>query len=235
MTGSRTLAELPRSPERTRLYRAARMGESFHPRLRRTGPWPLGGEMKHKAPAPRREMPDPHLSATEFKARFRAQFADPAFEARHGARPHNRRRLGRLRHRPQVAAHPQGRPGVRRSRLRSRRRLARGTRRRSTPRRRVTTTQRAARASCSINGSSRSEHTCPGEMSKSYRLVRDRARRCSPASRTSRSRCSTSAAWPPNTAATSIPARPASRRRRRSATGRAPATRTIRSARRRTG
>lgn len=36
--------------------------------------------MKHNAPAPRKEMPDSHLSATGFKARFRAQFADPAFD-----------------------------------------------------------------------------------------------------------------------------------------------------------
>ena len=44
-----------------------------------------------------------------------------------------------------------------------------------------------------VNGSSRSEHTCPGEMSKTWRLVELAARR-SAASTVSRSRCSISAA-----------------------------------------
>ncbi len=83
-----------------------------------------------------------------------------------------------------------------------------------------------------INCSSRSEHTCPGEMSKSFRLA-EIAREVFRCER-GRGRVPRHAS-PPNTAATSTPARRASRPRRRSATGRAPAIRTIRSARPRTG
>jgi hypothetical protein len=67
-----------------------------------------------------------------------------------------------------------------------------------------------------INGSSRSDQTCPGEMSKTMGL-----RRIS----------STSAASHPNTGASSIPARPVSPPRCRSAIGRARVTRTMRSPR----
>ena len=127
--------------------------------------------MKHKAPAPRKEMPDPHLSATEFKARFRAQFTDPAFDE-----------LGKELDRVTAAAWD-AYAGHRKS-----------------PRTRkagpefadadyeLATDWLAARAAIAaaqtlhddresparfliINASSRSEHTCPGESSKSYRLV----------------------------------------------------------------
>ena len=79
-----------------------------------------------------------------------------------------------------------------------------------------------------INGSSRSDQTCPGEMSKTFRLVKIAERGVRSANAASRSSCSISAVSPRSTAATSIPARPAYRRPCRSATGRAPAIPTIR-------
>ena len=86
-----------------------------------------------------------------------------------------------------------------------------------------------------INGSPRSDQTCPGEMSKSFRLMEiaeevDQAR--------ARLRGRAARPQPPDLRvrhARSIPARPASRPRCRSATGRAPAIPTIRSARPTTG
>lgn len=81
-----------------------------------------------------------------------------------------------------------------------------------------------------INSSPRNDQTCPGEMSKTYRLVKI-PRTSSAASAASSSSCSISAASPRSTAATSTPAKAASRRPCRSATGPAPVIPTIPSTR----
>ena len=86
-----------------------------------------------------------------------------------------------------------------------------------------------------INGASRSEHTCPGEIIKDLAAGGDGARDlCARAAARGRGPRSQPADLRIRTHA-SIPARPASRPRCRSATGRAPAIRTTRSARCRTG
>ena len=62
------------------------------------------------APEPRRGMPSPQLDEAEFKRRFRAQFQDPAFEPLGGgAGEGHGGGLGRLRQQPQEPAHAQGR------------------------------------------------------------------------------------------------------------------------------
>ena len=85
-----------------------------------------------------------------------------------------------------------------------------------------------------INGSGRNEHTCPGESSKTWRLVM-LAQEILRAKRNSRPRFWISAGSLPSTDARFIPARSASRPRCRSATGHAPVTPIIRSARCKTG
>ena len=84
-----------------------------------------------------------------------------------------------------------------------------------------------------INGSARSEHTCPGEMSKSFRLA-ELAREVVAAEGAS-SPCSTCRESRRNMAAISIRARHVFRRRRRSVIGHAPAIQITRSDRPRTG
>lgn len=84
-----------------------------------------------------------------------------------------------------------------------------------------------------INGSSRSEHTCPGEMSKSFRLARIAEDTLKEAG--VETSCWTCRGWRRNSGGRFTPARPASRPRRRCATGRAVATRTIRWVRSTTG
>ncbi len=79
-----------------------------------------------------------------------------------------------------------------------------------------------------INGSARSDQTCPGEMSKSFRLVKIAQRGVRGRTRFRGRAARPQPLSPPSTAATSIPARPAYRRPCRSATGRAPAIPTIR-------
>ena len=184
----------------------------------------------------RKGMPSVQLDKAEFAARLQQRFYDPAFEPLQGRdRQDHRRRLGRLRRQPQVAAHQAGRPGLRRSRATSSR--SNGSQR-ARPSRRAERQQKSPASKSRIlliNGSPRSDQTCPGEMSKTFRLVeiaergdRARARLRGRAARPQPAR-------PRSTAARSIPARPASRRRCRSATGRAPAIPTIRSARSTTG
>ena len=175
------------------------------------------------------------LERVEFSRRFRNAFVDPAFRSRRrGHRQARGDRLGRLQRRPQGADHAQGRPRLRRSGLRPLGRVARDAR---APRRRrrqrwadPTTTTRAL----VICGSPRNDGTCPGEISKTFRLAGLVERGAAAASR-SRSTSSTSACSPPTTAATSIRARAACRPRCRSATGRAAAIRTTRSTRSTTG
>jgi multimeric flavodoxin WrbA len=120
---------------------------------------------------PRKGMPSPRLDEIEFKARYRRQFYDPAFRAEADA-------IGRLaeiawqaysdeRKSPitQKAGEGFHDPGYDLSVewIAARRAVEAAQRRHE---------DKAAPARVLIiNGSSRSEHTCPGEMSKSYRLV----------------------------------------------------------------
>jgi multimeric flavodoxin WrbA len=115
-------------------------------------------------------MPSPRLSAAEFRGRFLSQFQDPAFAPlaaeldeiaaaawdayeHHRKAPHTRKAGGEF-----------ADPGYDLSVdwLAARAAIADAQRRHD---------ERSAPTILLINGSSRSEHTCPGEMSKSYRLV----------------------------------------------------------------
>ena len=124
-----------------------------------------------KTPQPRLGTPDPRLSETEFRARFLSQFSDPAFNALryeldrvaavawdaydHGRKAPRTRKAGAEFADPEydlsldwIAA----RDAIRAAQARHE--------------------DPAAPASILlISASARSEHTCPGEMSKSYRLV----------------------------------------------------------------
>ena len=127
--------------------------------------------MNSRMSAPRKEMPDPHLPEDEFKARFRSQFIDPAFgalsdelnllaaaawDAYANARksPHTRKAGPRF-------ADPD-------YELSSEWLAAREA---------VLEAQaahddlRSPARFLLINASCRSEHTCPGESSRSYRLL----------------------------------------------------------------
>jgi hypothetical protein len=82
---------------------------------------------------------------------------------------HRGGRLARLRGRAQGAVDPEGRPGLCRSGLRDRARLAASAGR--DYHRAGRTRQSRPLAYPADHGSSRTKHTCPGEMSKSWRLV----------------------------------------------------------------
>jgi multimeric flavodoxin WrbA len=120
--------------------------------------------------SPRKGMPSPRLSAAEFRARFLSQFRDPAFEPlaaeldkiataawdaydAHRKSPHTRKAGSEF-------ADPNYELSV--DWLAARTAIADAQRRHD---------ERGSPAILLINGSSRSEHTCPGEMSKSYRLI----------------------------------------------------------------
>ena len=115
-------------------------------------------------------MPSPRLSAAEFRGRFLSQFQDPAFAPlaaeldeiaaaawdayeHHRKAPHTRKAGGEF-------ADPNYDLSV--DWLAARAAIADAQRRHD---------ERSTPTILLINGSSRSEHTCPGEMSKSYRLV----------------------------------------------------------------
>jgi multimeric flavodoxin WrbA len=124
-----------------------------------------------KAPDPRKGMPSPRLDQDEFKRRFRAQFQDPAFDAlaveldaiagaawdayAHSRKSPRTRKAGPAFADPDyelsidwIAAHGAVKEAQRQYEDPA------------TPDRFLL-----------INASSRSEHTCPGEMSKSFRLT----------------------------------------------------------------
>jgi NADPH-dependent FMN reductase len=120
--------------------------------------------------SPRKGMPSPRLSAAEFRKRFLSQFQDPSFESLaseldkiaaaawdayngHRKSPHTRKAGSEF-------ADPNYELSV--DWLAARATIADAQRRHD---------ERSTPAILLINGSSRSEHTCPGEMSKSYRLV----------------------------------------------------------------
>jgi multimeric flavodoxin WrbA len=123
-----------------------------------------------EAPAPRKGMPSPQLVENEFKARFLSRFADPAFEGLQTelARIADAAWDGYINHRKAPRTRKAG-PGYADADYD------------------LAVDWLAAKAAVEaaqarhddrngpcrillINGSSRSEHTCPGEMSKSYRL-----------------------------------------------------------------
>lgn len=186
-----------------------------------------------KTTQPRKGMPSPELEEAEFKRRFLSQFADPCFEplAAELVRVSgaawdayiNSRKAPRTRKAGAGYADPDyelaldwiaASAAVKDA--------ARWHEDAASPTRILL-----------INGSSRSEHTCPGEMSKSSDSRRSR-RKYLP-STMPRSIFSTYRGSRPSTAATFIPAKPASRQHRRCVIGRALAIRTMRSGRHTTG
>jgi multimeric flavodoxin WrbA len=124
-----------------------------------------------KAPAPRKGMPSPRLPEDEFKRRFRSQFQDPAFdalqnelgkvmEAAWGAYAHSRKSPRTRKAGPEYS-NPEYE--LAQDWIDAKEAVKAAQRRyedHSLPLRILL-----------INCSSRSEHTCPSEMSKSYRLV----------------------------------------------------------------
>jgi multimeric flavodoxin WrbA len=120
---------------------------------------------------PRKGMPSPRLSETEFKRRFRAQYQDPAFDPLAGELDRiaaaawdgysNSRKSPRTCKAGPEFADPDYDLAV--DWLDTRRALQRAQAQHEDP--------QAPNRLLLINSSSRSEHTCPGEMSKSFRLV----------------------------------------------------------------
>lgn len=134
--------------------------------------------MQGKAPAPRKGMPSVQLDEEEFRRRFLSQFADPAFEPlsieldKVAAAAWQ----GYSEYRKSPRTQPAG-PGY------------------SDPAYELPEDWRAAKEAIDdarrehedsgqppsiliVNGSSRSEHSCPGEMSKSWRLTQIAAEAC---------------------------------------------------------
>ncbi|MDW6023398.1 flavodoxin family protein [Mesorhizobium sp. BAC0120] len=123
------------------------------------------------APMPREGMPSPRLDETEFKSRYRQQFCDPAFDkVREDIERIAAVAWDSYRHSRKSPLTKKAGPGFADPNydlsidwLEARAAIAAAQSRyedRSGPLRILI-----------INGSSRSEHTCPGEMSKSYRLT----------------------------------------------------------------
>ena len=124
-----------------------------------------------KAPEPRKGMPSPRLPEEEFKRRFRTQFPDPAFEPleaelarithaawdayEHSRKSPHTRKAGAEFADPDydlAVDWQNAHEAVRKAQLRHE-------------------DKNRPASILLINSSSRSEHTCPGEMSKSYRLL----------------------------------------------------------------
>jgi len=121
--------------------------------------------------APRKGMPDPHLSETEFKRCFRSQFPDPAFDelgpeldriaAAAWDAYSNARKSPRTRKAGPEFADPDYELSV--DWIHARAAIGHAQRQHDDP--------ASPLRFLLVNASSRSEHTCPGEMSKSYRLL----------------------------------------------------------------
>jgi multimeric flavodoxin WrbA len=124
-----------------------------------------------KAPEPRKGMPSPRLPEDEFKRRFRAQFQDPAFdtlraeldkvvEAAWDAYAHSRKSPRTRKAGPEFAD-----PDYELSLdwIAAREAIQAAQRQHADP--------GSPNRILLINASARSEHTCPGEMSKSFRLT----------------------------------------------------------------
>ena len=182
---------------------------------------------------PRKGMPSPRLDEAEFRKRFLAQFRDPGFNslaqeldkiaAAAWDAYSQSRKAPRTRKAGSQFADPDYDLSV--DWLAARDAIVDAHGRHA---------DRSKRTILLINCSARSEHTCPGEMSKSYRLV-EIAREVFAAAPGSASSCSISAASPRSMGVISIPAKRASRQRPRCVIGRVRATPIIRSARHKTG
>src|SRR5437764_753155 len=119
----------------------------------------------------RREMPDAALSKDEFKRRYRARFYDPAFDAMRAEidrladiawdRYENGRKAPRTRPAGPGFANPDYELSTEWSE--ASRRVREAQQRQSDP--------NSPPHILLINGATRSEHTCPGESSKTWRLV----------------------------------------------------------------
>jgi multimeric flavodoxin WrbA len=124
-----------------------------------------------KQTEPRKGMPSPRLPEAEFKRRFLAQYRDPAFDSLSSELDRiaaaawdgysNSRKSPRTRKAGPEFADPGYDLAV--DWIEARGAIQRAQSQYEDP--------RASNRVLLINGSSRSEHTCPGEMSKSFRLV----------------------------------------------------------------
>jgi multimeric flavodoxin WrbA len=122
------------------------------------------------APEPRKGMPSPRLGEAEFKRRYRERFYDPAFDkvaaeidmiAEIAWQAYAQsRKSPRTRKAGEGYADPDYDLSV--EWIAAKEAVEAAQRRHD---------ENGARRILIINGSSRSEHTCPGEMSKSYRLA----------------------------------------------------------------
>lgn len=120
---------------------------------------------------PRKGMPSPQIDRATFRARFLAQFRDPGFDALSGELERivaaawdaysNSRKSPRTRKAGPGFADPDY--DLSEDWRAARDAVLAARKRHEDP--------AAAARILIVNGSSRSEHTCPGEMSKSYRLV----------------------------------------------------------------
>ncbi|WP_181763445.1 flavodoxin family protein [Mesorhizobium sp. B2-4-15] len=124
-----------------------------------------------EAPVPRKGMPSPRLDEVEFKRRYREQFFDPAFQPHEAAIDElaevawQAYRESRKSPVTRKAGAEFADPGYDLSvEWLSARDAIRNAQERYEDRARTPTI-------LIVNGSSRSEHTCPGEMSKSFRLA----------------------------------------------------------------
>lgn len=127
--------------------------------------------MADRTPEPRKGTPDPTLAEGEFRARFLSQFSDPAFDTFHHELDriaavawdgyNNGRKAPRTRKAGPEFADPSYDLAVEWLAARDAIRAAQA--RHDDP--------RAPASILLVSASARSEHTCPGEMSKSYRLV----------------------------------------------------------------
>lgn len=123
------------------------------------------------APEPRKGMPDPTLDKIEFRTRFLSQFIDPGFGALAGELDRiadaawdaydNSRKSPRTRKAGMGYADPDY--DLSEDWIAAKAAIDKAQQD-------YDSTDRVQRVLL-INGSSRSEHTCPGEMSKSYRMV----------------------------------------------------------------
>jgi multimeric flavodoxin WrbA len=127
--------------------------------------------LKSRTRQPRQGMPSPRLDEGEFKRRFRNQFVDPAFaplgaelekitDAAWDAYKHSRKSPQTQKAGPGFADPTYE---ISADWLAARDAIAAAQRRHDAP--------ASPHHVLLVNGSARSEHTCPGEMSKSFRLM----------------------------------------------------------------
>lgn len=128
--------------------------------------------MAEEAPAPRKGMPEVKLDEAEFRRRFLSQFVDPAFAplraeldriagAAWDGYDNGRKTAGRTAKAGPGYADPDYDLAI--DWREAKERIARAQAEHDDP--------AASPCILIVNGSSRSEHTCPGEMSKSWRLL----------------------------------------------------------------